>query len=164
MTIDDTKMSEPMSKEEMIDTLKGLVFGTFDRTTAKEREALDMAIKGLENQKYAIKEAYEKGFEYGVKDWFKAKTEPCEDAISRQAVLDLMQLRLMPKEEYIAICNLPSVTPQSKTGHWIDARFKDEWYGTMYICSKCNGEMMGTSDFCPNCGADMREVDAENER
>ena len=26
-----------MSYEEMIDTLKGLVFGTFDRTTAKER-------------------------------------------------------------------------------------------------------------------------------
>lgn len=48
MTSDDTKMSEPMSKEEMIDTLKGLVFGTFDRTTAKEREALDMAIKALE--------------------------------------------------------------------------------------------------------------------
>jgi predicted pyridoxine 5'-phosphate oxidase superfamily flavin-nucleotide-binding protein len=34
-----------MSHEEMIDTLKGLVFGTFDRTTAKEREALDMVIK-----------------------------------------------------------------------------------------------------------------------
>jgi hypothetical protein len=29
----------------MIDILKGLVFGTFDRTTAKEREALDMVIK-----------------------------------------------------------------------------------------------------------------------
>lgn len=50
MTNDDTKMPEPMSKEEMIDTLKGLVFGTFDRTTAKEREALDMAIKALEKE------------------------------------------------------------------------------------------------------------------
>lgn len=48
MRNDDTKMPEPMSKEEMIDTLKGLVFGTFDRTTAKEREALDLAIKELE--------------------------------------------------------------------------------------------------------------------
>ena len=36
-----------MSHKEMIDTLKGLVFGTFDRTTVKEREALDMAIKAL---------------------------------------------------------------------------------------------------------------------
>ena len=50
MSNNDTKMPEPMSEEEMIDTLKGLVFGTFDRTTAKEREALDMAIKILEQE------------------------------------------------------------------------------------------------------------------
>lgn len=36
-----------MSHEEMMDTLKGLVFGTFNRTTSKEREALDMAIQKL---------------------------------------------------------------------------------------------------------------------
>lgn len=36
-----------MTYDEMIDVLKGLVFGTFDRTTAKEREALNMAISDL---------------------------------------------------------------------------------------------------------------------
>ena len=36
-----------MSREEIIGTLKGLVFGSFDRTTSKEREALDMAIRAL---------------------------------------------------------------------------------------------------------------------
>lgn len=41
-----------MTDEEMIDTLKGLVFGTFDRTTRKEREALDLAIKVLEKAKW----------------------------------------------------------------------------------------------------------------
>ena len=40
---------KPMSYEEMIDTLKGLVFGTFDRTTPKEREALGRAIDLLSN-------------------------------------------------------------------------------------------------------------------
>jgi len=40
-----------MTHDEMIDTLKGLVFGTFDRTTAKEREALDMAISDLSENK-----------------------------------------------------------------------------------------------------------------
>lgn len=44
MTEQDTPK---MTHDEMIDTLKGLVFGTFDRTTAKEREALDMAISAL---------------------------------------------------------------------------------------------------------------------
>ncbi len=41
-----------MSKEEIIDTLKGLVFGTFDRTTGKEREAIDMAIEALKAQEW----------------------------------------------------------------------------------------------------------------
>ncbi len=45
-----TRETIKMSHEEMIDTLKGLVFGTFDRTTVKEREALDMAIKALEHE------------------------------------------------------------------------------------------------------------------
>ena len=45
------ELSTPkMSHDEMIETLKGLVFGTFDRTTPKEREALDMAIKTLEQE------------------------------------------------------------------------------------------------------------------
>lgn len=42
-----------MTDEEMIDTLKGLVFGIFDRTTRKEREALNMAIQKLEKVKGA---------------------------------------------------------------------------------------------------------------
>lgn len=41
---------EKMTYEEMIDTIKGLVFGTFDRTTQKERDALDMAITILERK------------------------------------------------------------------------------------------------------------------
>ena len=44
MTEQDTPK---MTHDEMIDVLKGLVFGTFDRTTVKEREALDMAISAL---------------------------------------------------------------------------------------------------------------------
>ena len=40
-----------MSDEEMIDTLKGLVFGTFDRTSAKEREAISNAITIIERRK-----------------------------------------------------------------------------------------------------------------
>lgn len=39
-----------MTHDEMIDTLKGLGFRAFDRMTAKEREALDMAIEVLEQE------------------------------------------------------------------------------------------------------------------
>lgn len=56
-----------MSKEEMIDTLKGLVFGTFDRTTGKEREALDMAIEALSTpcMTEADFDSYKLGYEHG---------------------------------------------------------------------------------------------------
>lgn len=47
--MDFEPVEDIMSKEEIIEVLKGLVFGTFDRTTAKERHALSKAIDLLEN-------------------------------------------------------------------------------------------------------------------
>lgn len=93
------------------------------------------------------------------------KGESCDDAISRQAVLDLMQLRLMPKEEYMAICDLPSVTPQTKTGHW-------RHYEGMLICSECGTEFYDdimeycgddVPKCCPNCGLRMVEPQESEE-
>ena len=54
--------------------------------------------------------------------------------------------------------------PERKKGHWIeiikDERFGDEWDEiAVYKCSVCESEFvecMGTYNFCPNCGADMR--------
>lgn len=45
--------------------------------------------------------------------------EPCDDCISRQAVLDLMQMRMGGKELYKAVYDLPPVTPQPKSDRWI---------------------------------------------
>lgn len=42
--------TEYMSNEEVIEVLKGIVFNSFDRTTRKERQALDLAIKVLEEK------------------------------------------------------------------------------------------------------------------
>ena len=42
--------TDNMSNEEVIETLKGIVFNGFDRTTRKERQALDLAIKALEDR------------------------------------------------------------------------------------------------------------------
>jgi hypothetical protein len=39
--------TDNMSNEEVIETLKGIVFNGFDRTTRKERQALDLAIRVL---------------------------------------------------------------------------------------------------------------------
>ena len=42
---------------------------------------------------------------------------------------------------------------ERKHGKWVQAMGKYDW---MVKCSRCNGIPIETSDFCPNCGADMR--------
>lgn len=38
-----------------------------------------------------IKEAYLKGYDYGVKDWFRSKTQPSEDCISREYIEPIVE-------------------------------------------------------------------------
>ena len=129
--------TQPMSREEMIDTLKGLVFGTFDRTTAKEREALDLAIKVLELQ-------------------------TCDDCISREEVIKLLE-----KEDWAdtvtGVLALPLKKPQRKPGHWKWELASNGWAN--HICSEC-GFKENTDihvklnwKFCPRCGAEMEVND-----
>lgn len=92
------------------------------------------------------------------------KQEPCEDAISRKAVIDIWHTSYSDNREendeiqYKKIAfELPPVTPIREHGEWI--RVDD----TKCKCSKC--EIIhfiaqyphGKIDFCPNCGADMRK-------
>ena len=84
--------------------------------------------------------------------------EPCEDAVSRKAVLDKMKER---DEELSSICPkdiraLPTVTPYPKTGYWIKIS-----PAGIYECSECGQNVM-TSDicaykFCHGCSAKMIE-------
>ena len=85
------------------------------------------------------------------------------DAVSRQAVLDLMIQKWgenfsgdsAMQESIDAIRVLPSVTPQEpKTGHWIS---KPHIYGVAF-CSECDFELrVNDTNYCPNCGAKMVE-------
>lgn len=113
--------------------------------------ALDMAIEALEQK-------------------------PCEDCISRQAVLDINEHHhgQMPNHINHEIWNeikaLPSVTPKEKTGRWISFGIQGEIDGQIvraFTCSKCgaisifrvsNGNIVN-GDLCPNCGAKMQEVE-----
>ena len=108
--------------------------------------------------------------------------EPCEDAISRQAVLDAMnevychiemiKKRPVNKTEqamYLdmigAVKSVPSVTPQPKTGEWlenevIDDKVIKEWQSAR--CSVCDKYhttpymyYFSHYDYCPHCGAKM---------
>lgn len=99
--------------------------------------------------------------------------EPCEDAISRQAVMDCFKkwqhtaTRLFDFEK--ELFSLPSVNPQEpKSGHWIavtNGRGGHE-------CSLCHEYASSYKDgderltkYCPSCGAKMVECTGlENRR
>lgn len=104
--------------------------------------------------------------------------EPCEDCVGRQAVLVAMRNNYRDggrdidgdyvegnysKKLYNAIISLPSVTPQPKTGHWVDKTMQSACGVIIYNieCSEC-GEPSGLSHtlakYCPNCGAKMSEI------
>lgn len=89
--------------------------------------------------------------------------KPCEDAISRQAVLMEIDKYLcgVPFEEKgidKVIKDLPLVTPAEKVGHWIKI---DDCSNSGYYCSECRKRVVkeGWSDtvkiikYCPNCGS-----------
>ena len=98
--------------------------------------------------------------------------EPCEDAISRQAVLKIQA----NYAEHIGatkfwqmrddIRALPSVTPQQETGKWINQ-------GDYAECSNCGANsgvqyngvepVPFNTRYCHNCGAKMTESDGEND-
>lgn len=123
-----------------------------------ETQMIDKSNFSQEQYKADLQSAYDCG---------KASVKPCEDTISRQAVLMELDKYLcgVPFDEKgidEVIKELPPVTPQPKTGHWID-RFPAK----ECKCSVCdflicisNGsyiDMAGQMKYCPNCGAKMAE-------
>ena len=79
--------------------------------------------------------------------------EPCEDAISRQAALDeIFNNAEKPGDAYRAVRMLAPVTPQQRTGHWIEC--EDE---VKCFCSECKEISDYPTKFCPRCGAKMVE-------
>ena len=102
----------------------------------EQKEALDMAIKALEQQ-------------------------PCEDAVSREAVLAIAGdscLDLDNYEDTKAFCDeikeLPSVAHTQKLGRWI---FVDKAHEHAR-CSECGYGSVDLFDgrphnYCPNCGS-----------
>ena len=94
--------------------------------------------------------------------------EPCEDAISRKFFMRDLLLKAQGEkdvsikwlEEYIN--SLPSVTPQPKTGHWIE-EFNDLEGEVRFTCSSCGKYQLFGTDYCYNCGAKMVEPQVESE-
>lgn len=99
----------------------------------------------------------------------------CGDAISRQAVLNLMRgltrwcirsedgkwknVGLLYDDVMFGIDRLPSVTPQPKMGRWIQKEEEDEAEPfIIWECSECHcvdEDGKPSYKYCPQCGAKM---------
>lgn len=92
------------------------------------------------------------------------------DLIERQTAIDVINESNSPIAEYLIgeIMALPSAQPERKRGRW---NITDAYPHNVY-CSECYTRFAQTHwavwedgslprNFCPNCGADMREVDDE---
>jgi ribosomal protein L37E len=133
-----------MTREKAINHIRyGIIEGNYPLPKELGIEACEMAIEALEQQ-------------------------PCDDCISRQAVLDMLEDINAETEgvgfyyehyvEYIK--NLPPVTPQPKIGRWINidaTHSKCDRCGAVFEIASENGE----SNYCPNCGAKMESEDKE---
>ena len=84
------------------------------------------------------------------------------DSISRQAAIDAIDKAL--SRTFIEPCgemilkDLPSAQPEPKTGRWV--KMSDS-YGTYHCCSRCGREGARDWNYCPNCGACMKEESDE---
>ena len=161
------------------------------KTDTEILNALDMAIKALEQEpcemtaeeyRQRMIQAFhnadtdeliavcvlptEKEFEH--LEWLLKnhyKKEPCEDAVNRKAVHDMLENLPVTVENHwynwlqkacIRLAELPPVTPQPKTGHWIEHKHN----GIAYIeCSECSYWFLRfhlvRNSYCPNCGTKM---------
>lgn len=111
-------------------------------------------------------------------EWLKdykrlLEQEPCEDCISREKTLKVMieQLGirnedyLLPAEAtlYRVVKNMPPVTPQPKTGQWVDDKCS--------VCGKGIEDLIESSEwywnespkYCPFCGIKIQPYKAESE-
>lgn len=152
-----------MTREEAIKILKynsNVIHKTINgETDSNEVEALDMAISALEHPERNV-----------------VAIVPCGDAISRQEAIDTIRqlyLDLASQKAVIDILKvLPSVTPIRPKGHWEHGRelsrvfIGDALRGINYEdwhCSNCHcvieQSIKPKWNYCPNCGADMREVE-----
>lgn len=126
------------------------------RMNVEEKERLiKKDIASIENR---VRHAFNQGYEMGLKESRSENPNTCGDAISRQAVLDKMKER---DEEVSCLTardvrDLPSVTPQQRTGRWIEYVEPDDAEPLLqWRCDKCGTIERRKTHYCPHCGAKM---------
>ena len=71
---------------------------------------------------------------------------------------DCFKLSDERRKKWLKELDLPSAQPERNTGEWREHIFDGIMGGRprALMCTKCNVISIYASNFCPNCGADMR--------
>ena len=94
----------------------------------------------------------------------KSENPTSSDCVDRHSV-DLLAYRYLkePTDNHVAFyedfLDLPSVTPIRPKGHWIENAPEYQNIDPPYICSECGYMHLIKTNYCDQCGADMREVE-----
>ena len=149
-------------KVKVLDKIRAEIDEQYDRVHPYDiscAEGLEMALGIIDKYKAEIEDSRNSDYDTAFKMAIKAlEQEPCEDCVRRQAAIDaLTKTSGIRGDALKALYDLPSVTPQPKTGHWIYDRTRD-WDGECkYECSECGMGSDVDYAYCMRCGAKMQE-------
>lgn len=109
-----------------------------------------------------LEDAYEHGYVQARHDF---ETQPCEDAVSRNAVISLAKDIVIGDYRHRCIdpqsvMELPPVTPKQRTGKWIDDKCSVCGKGIEDLISSPEWYRNEEPKFCPYCGV---KLEGENE-
>lgn len=145
-----------MTREEAIKLVKEVTGMSLDWDDA-HYEALQMAIGALEAEPCEdVMAIHTQGLDEGIRCAMCTNSMKSDRGCDGGCVVN----EAMYKEVMNTIRNhiVPPVAPARKKGKWKEYphEWGDNWQYSDYECSICHDRAHFDTDFCPNCGADMR--------
>ena len=146
-------MDEMLKKQDVLDA----IYATMEKTD-KPDVVLGLAaamstVKQMQGASVNPAEKQEPSY-----NSVKIELKPCDDCISRQAVLDAISNE---KYHYWALFEyvkqLPPVNPTEKVGQWEWNQYDSNPKIGNFHCSQCHGIGKAYYDYCPYCGSRMTQ-------
>ena len=151
---------DTISRAAAVDALVGI---TMFKTKHELMQRVNASVQDEQGWLGAVAECLDE-----IEDLPSAQPEPCEDAVSRADVIDMLEMYPFTEySEYEAarevVKRLPSAQPERKNGKWLPDN--NSVYEMRFVCSECKESQVVPTigftkykpiwDFCPNCGARM---------
>ena len=133
-----------------------------------EAEKERLIKKDIESVENRVRHAFNQGYEMGLKESCSEIPNTCGDAISRKAVLDLAEWFYINQQHFIVanlideVENMPSVTPQQRTGRWERMSDLPNDVDDRFECSRCGNvvhhrsvmDLRTFNRWCGRCGSE----------